>query len=268
MILIRGKKMNFDDRARFYNRFRAEDFRLTNKIIDLLDLNLNSVVVDLGAGTGNYARELSHYFHKIYAVEPSINMMKQNKSDKIIWINSYAEKINLPNNSVDGIIIVNALHHFNDLSKVFSEISRIIKSGTLVISTFDPKICRNIWLYDYWPELRRYIDDNYLDIEIIKKIINENLSCSIKEHIFEIPKDFRDVFSSATWKRPYLLLNRKVREGMSMFHYSNKTYINLGLKKLSYDLNSGAWTHKYEKLLKLESYDVGYRLLQVKINDC
>ena len=47
--------MNFDVRAKYYNYYRKADDRLTKKMIELLDLEPDSTILDVGAGTGNYS---------------------------------------------------------------------------------------------------------------------------------------------------------------------------------------------------------------------
>lgn len=257
--------MNFDKRANYYKKFRKADHRLVQKIIELLSLNKNSIVADIGAGTGNYSLELMKCKLFVYAIEPAKEMINQCENKDILWINSYAEKINLPNDTVDGAIIINAIHHFKDLRKSLEEIKRIVKNGPLLIFTFDPDKCEKNWIYDYWPQLRKYVDDNYVDINYLKLLLKDIFSTEVDEFIFNVPSDFQDIFAAATWKRPCLLLNSDARCAMSLFNYLNENIIEEGLIRLEMDLKSGVWHKLNPDIISYNTYDVGCRFLRLNI---
>jgi len=99
-----------------YKEHRKIDVRILDALNSLLDLPFGSIVADIGAGTGNYSRALADKGYKIKAVEPSSVMRMQSwKSDEVEWLNGFAEDIPLDNDSVAGIIVVLAIHHFKSL---------------------------------------------------------------------------------------------------------------------------------------------------------
>lgn len=200
--------MDFDGRAEVYNKYRKADYRLVNRIVELLSLKKGAVIADVGAGTGNYSVAIKNKGYHVIAIEPSLQMIGSCLDTSMVFINSPAEHITLEDNSVDGTIIINAIHHFKDLECAFSEINRISKPGSLLILTFDPKICRKIWLYDYWSYLKAYIDECYMDIELLKDLLSKTYKTDVEEIVFNIPIDFLDTFSSAVWGRPYFVLDK------------------------------------------------------------
>lgn len=258
--------MNFDKQAKYYNRFRRADTRLTNTIISLLHLDRNARIADIGAGTGNYATAIKDHGYLVYAVEPSREMQMQSNDKNMIWINSSAEDIDMPSDAVDGVIVINALHHFGDLRKVFDEIKRIIKDGPLLIFTFDPEVCRSIWLYDYWPQARKYIDDNYIKFNSLTDLLSRMFLSDIEVSTFEVPDDFRDIFSSAAWKHPSLLLESDARRAMSLFNCMDQKSMQEGLKRLHVDIHSGTWESRYSYILSHDKYDVGCRFIRINVN--
>ncbi|HOZ61401.1 MAG TPA: class I SAM-dependent methyltransferase, partial [Smithellaceae bacterium] len=60
-----------------YNSCRNADARIISVLKDLLGLPEGSVVVDVGAGTGNYSNALAASGYKLKAVEPSEVMRRQ-----------------------------------------------------------------------------------------------------------------------------------------------------------------------------------------------
>ena len=84
----------------------------------MLDLPIGSTIADIGAGTGNYSNEVANRGYQVVAIEPSQIMQSQRQEHpNVSWVTAAAEQIPLPDNAVDGALIMLALHHFNDLNK-------------------------------------------------------------------------------------------------------------------------------------------------------
>ena len=209
---------------------------------------------------------LHNYGYEVIAIEPCQAMVSQCENPDIKWIKSYAEQIELPNAIVDGAIVINAIHHFLDVEKAMTEINRIMKSGTLLIFTFDPEILKKVWLYDYWDILCDYADKVYLPIVNIVSCIESIFKNKVEEIVFELPSDFKDAFFTSFWQNPFLLLNENIRQGNSTFTSMGSEYAENGLKRLSDELVNGIWADKYSSILSLSSYDVGCRILRCKKN--
>ena len=134
-----------------YNNTRQPDLRIVEQLVSLLDLPPESTIADVGAGTGNYSNAIADRGHQVIAIEPSEVMQSQRKPhDRVSWLTAAAEQIPLPDNSVDGVLVMLALHHFNDLSLGIEEIARITK-GKIVIFAFEPDKIPQFWLSDYFP---------------------------------------------------------------------------------------------------------------------
>jgi ubiquinone/menaquinone biosynthesis C-methylase UbiE len=73
----------------------------------------NGAVVDVGAGTGNYAAALAGRGYQVVAVEPSATMRDQAENvPGVRWVDAMAEQLSLPNGCAGGVVCVLALHHF------------------------------------------------------------------------------------------------------------------------------------------------------------
>ena len=98
-----------------YNNTRQPDLRIVEQLVSLLDLPPESTIADVGAGTGNYSNAIADRGHQVIAIEPSEVMQSQRKPhDRVSWLTAAAEQIPLPDNSVDGVLVMLALHHFTD----------------------------------------------------------------------------------------------------------------------------------------------------------
>ena len=244
-----------------YSKTRVPDIRIVQAIIDLLNLPKGSIIADIGAGTGGYSLALANQGFSVYAVEPSLIMRSQSeKHPQIEWFPGYAEALPLPDNSVNGVISILTIHHFSNLEQAFKEMHRIIKSGVIVLLTFDIRFAQKIWLYDYFPWL--WEDAlRFLPLNELANLIQVNTTRRVEAIPFLLPYDLSDLFAAAAWRRPELYLHPEVRAGISSFALANKRVIESGVKSLAADLSSGQWDAKYGEIRSLTEIDVGYRFL-------
>ena len=123
----------FTHLADIYEKYRPsypEDY--IKDVITKCHLNSESLVADIGAGTGILTRQLLHSNLKVLGVEPNPDMRKvlkkleTNKNFKAI--EGTAEHTNLEDNSIDLIVVAQAFHWF-DKEKFKKECKRILKTN-------------------------------------------------------------------------------------------------------------------------------------------
>ncbi|QKQ74703.1 class I SAM-dependent methyltransferase [Nostoc sp. TCL240-02] len=250
-----------------YSKTRVPDIRIVNKLIDLLNLPKGSIMADIGAGTGGYSLALANKGFLVNAVEPSVVMQKQAVDHmQIKWFTGYAENLPLPDQSVDGVISILAIHHFSHLEKAFQEMHRIIKNGAIVLLTFDIRLAQKIWLYDYFPFL--WEDAlRFLPLNEQINLIQSNTKRRVEAIPLLLPYDLSDLFAAAGWRRPELYLQPEVRAGISSFALANQNLIEQGVKLLAADLSSGEWSKKYDDIHNLTEIDIGYRFIRATLDN-
>jgi ubiquinone/menaquinone biosynthesis C-methylase UbiE len=250
-----------------YSKTRVPDIRIVNKIINLLNLPKESIIADIGAGTGGYSVALANQGFVVNAVEPSLVMQKQAIDYlQIKWFTGYAENLPLPDKSVDGIVSILAIHHFNNLGKAFQEMQRVIRDGTIVLLTFDIRFAQKIWLYDYFPFL--WEDAlRFLALNEQISLLQSNTQRLVEVIPLLLPDDLSDLFAAAAWRRPELYLQPEVRAGISSFALANQNLIEQGVELLATDLSSGKWTKKYGDIHNLTEIDIGYRFIRATLDN-
>lgn len=121
----------------------SESFLDANEILNNLDLKGDEVFMDAGCGDGHIAmeaRKLLNDNSRIYAVdiyEPSIDDLKkqieeENINNIISLLGDFTNHVNVPNDSIDVVLMVNVFHGFNAVRKLdesVEEFKRIIKPG-------------------------------------------------------------------------------------------------------------------------------------------
>ncbi|MEH1903285.1 MAG: class I SAM-dependent methyltransferase [Nostoc sp.] len=250
-----------------YSKTRIPDIRIVNTLIDLLNLPKGSIIADIGAGTGGYTIELAKQGFLINAIEPSLVMQKQAvEHPQVKWFSGYAENLPLPDKSVDAVVSILTIHHFSDLEKAFQEMHRIIRDGTIILLTFDIRLAKRIWLYDYFPFL--WEDSlRLLSLNELINLIQKNTKRRVEAIPFLLPHDLSDLFAAAAWKRPEMYLNPEVRAGISSFALANPDLIEQGLQLLTADLSSGKWEKKYGDIHNLTEIDIGYRFIRATLDN-
>jgi ubiquinone/menaquinone biosynthesis C-methylase UbiE len=118
-------------------------------------------VVDIGAGTGQFAAAFSDWFGlSIVAVEPSAAMRAHiPRRQGIRVLDGDASALPLPDGSVDGAWLSLVIHHIPDLEAAAREIRRVLRPGApvLIRQGFSGRVDRNEFVR-WFPETERMVD--------------------------------------------------------------------------------------------------------------
>ncbi len=121
------RELSFDLVADEYERTRPS---YPPALLDVLPLDADAAVLDLGAGTGKLTRVLAARYGVVTAVEPLANMraMLQRVVPGVTALAGSAEQIPLDDGSVDGVFAAQAFHWF-DKPVAVPEIARVVRPG-------------------------------------------------------------------------------------------------------------------------------------------
>jgi demethylmenaquinone methyltransferase/2-methoxy-6-polyprenyl-1,4-benzoquinol methylase len=94
-------------------------------------------VLDLGGGTGRVAGRLD--VAETFVVDPARGMLSHAVSQGIESLQGDGRSLPLATESVDAVVVVDALHHMPDQRRVLGEVARVLApGGVLVVREFDP----------------------------------------------------------------------------------------------------------------------------------
>jgi ubiquinone/menaquinone biosynthesis C-methylase UbiE len=245
-----------------YNTNRTADKRLLKIIIDLLNLPVGKPILDIGAGTGNYTTALANLGYRLFAVEPSQIMRKQAVPNRdVTWIAGFAEALPLQDASMDGAVIVLAVHHFSDIRSAANEVARVCSAGPLVMLTMDPRESEKFWFYDYFPEIAENVLKSFPPLHEVICAFSGAKRWSVRLTKFPLPHDFADKNMCAGWNRPEIYLDPMMRQNTSGFALASPSIVQRGITLLENDLQSGKWDKVNGHLRRQQSFDAGFRFL-------
>lgn len=136
----------FSNRVENYVRYRPHyPLEIVSFLKNNIGLSSESIISDIGSGTGISSEIFLQNGNRVYAVEPNEEMRRAaeeifNNNKNFISVNAKAESTSLPDNSIDVIVAGQAFHWF-DKVKSKKEFQRIAACGAnLVLMWNDRKL--------------------------------------------------------------------------------------------------------------------------------
>lgn len=137
----------FNGKAVIYDKARpGYATELVNLIFDT-GIEKDTIVADIGSGTGIFSKVLLDLECNVYGVEPNEDMRRESQKKLAQFtafhpVNGTAENTTLSDKSVDFITVAQAFHWF-DTEKFKLECTRIIKDKGKVILIWNSRIMEN-----------------------------------------------------------------------------------------------------------------------------
>lgn len=135
----------FDGVSDTYSRYRPG---YPGELVKLLEqkagLNRDSVIADIGSGTGKLARIFLENGNFVFCVEPNGGMRAKAAEDlavfqNVVLVDGTAEKTTLPDKSVDYVIAGQSFHWF-DPDPAGKEFNRILRANGKVILVWNNRV--------------------------------------------------------------------------------------------------------------------------------
>ena len=150
-------RTDYERAAAAYARNRAVHPRVVTDLIRQAGLHAGSRVLDVGCGTGNYARALQEATGcAISGVEPS-DQMRQRAATAATWtalVAGSAETLPFQDGAFDLVYSTDVIHHVGDRAAYFAEAARVLAPGGMLATVTDSQedIARRRPLSNYFPE--------------------------------------------------------------------------------------------------------------------
>lgn len=228
-----------------YAELRRPDRRIARTIESAL--GSAQTVLNVGAGTGSYEPT----DRSVIAVEPSREMIQKRDPAAAAAVQASADHLPFDDKRFDASLAILTIHHWPDKEAGLREMRRVTRDR-IVLLTFDPT--HRPWLTDYLPELAALDEAQMPAMADYERWLGP-----VRITPVLVPHDCADGFLYAYWRRPAAYLDRRIRSGSSSFWAIGDA--ETGLRNLKRDLEAGEWGRRYARLLTLDAYDAGYRLV-------
>lgn len=185
----------FSNRVENYVKYRpAYPPEVVDLMSDEMDLAKDSIVADIGSGTGIFAKLLLEKGCQVFGVEPNAamraaaeNFLREFSSFQSVA--GTAEKTNLADNSVDFITAAQAFHWF-DKAKTPAEFRRILRSnGYIVLIWNERQLDSTAFLREYERFLLEFGTDyktvrhDQIGLEEVEAVFKRNFSQKTFQYI-------------------------------------------------------------------------------------
>ena len=226
------------------------------------------VVVNVGAGTGNY--EPAGLDRSVVAVEPSSVMVAQRDAGAAPVVRASGSALPLPNGCADVAMAILTVHHWDDWAAGLAEMCRV--APRRIVLTMDFELHSRFWfLEDYVPEVGEHTRSLSPSADEVAAIIGggSGTGAGAGATIIPllVPRDMHDGVLGAYWCRPEAYLEPAVRANCSGLALADPAVVARGVAALEADLSSGAWQERHADLADLPAIDLGYRLVVADVRD-
>ena len=248
----------YDQLGRGYGQVRRPDPRIGASI----DAALGDArsVLNVGAGPGSYEPA----DREVTAVEPSAEMIAQRPPGSAPIVKATAEELPFGDDSFDAAMAIISDHHWSDRTAGLREMLRVARRRVLILNT-DPGLARGFWLTrDYLPGFVGLIPERYRELGYWEQELRRLLG-DLAVGTVPIPHDCRDGFYQSYWRRPDAYLDRRIRDGISVFYRLPPGEVSSAFEQLDRDLNDGKWATRNADLLDKPELDLGLRLASAEL---
>jgi SAM-dependent methyltransferase len=232
-------KVNYNEISQVYDDVRQADIELINSILQEIEIEKETRVLDIGCGTGNYTDLLQKVTQgEVYGVEPSKGMLGKAKAkqSKVVFKQGNAAELPFEDEFYDFVYMTDVIHHVPDIGAMFAEVNRVLKEkGRVCIVTQSHQQIENRPIARFFPgtvavDKRRYPDipeiiANAEDqgLKLVKNaVLNENARIELGQEFLELVK----------------------KKGYSMLHLISDEEYYKGLQQLETELMKGNITVK------------------------
>ncbi len=229
------KEIDYDQFSQIYDLSRGTNPKTVNDLVKFTHIDQNSLLLDMGCGTGNYTNVLKPFVKNIIGLDLSIGMIKKakNKYPNLEYTNSNILWIPFRSEVFNGLYLIQVIHHISNKLDLFKEAYRVLKkNGYIAIHTCSHDQINTYWYTYYFPEglkaeLKRFLEIKDL-IYLLKKTGFSKIGVKICYYdtviLNQSPKNY---------------LDKNFRNGDSFFSLMEEDEIEAGCKKLQDDIKSG-----------------------------
>lgn len=236
------KTIDYDMVSKVYDEVRKGDLKMISPILERMQLDPSSNILDAGCGTANHTQLLASITGaKIVGLDLSAGMLSHacRKSPALTFIQASIDLTPFPDASFDLVYMTEVLHHIQNFEKTIQELSRLlVGGGALCIVTQSHSQIESRATSHFFPSTVSLDKKRYPPISSIEDAMKRSGLNSVESISFQFPPVVLGIEYLETVKK----------KGYSMLLKLDESEYQEGLSKLQ-----AAYSHG-----KVLRYPAGY----------
>jgi ubiquinone/menaquinone biosynthesis C-methylase UbiE len=229
---------NYAVQAKTYDRTRGASPTIVRALAKPLGPAEGRKLLDIGGGTGNYARVFQARGFRVAVVDASVDMLA-NVARKVgsgHAIAADAERLPIRDGSIDCAIMVNAFHQLGRPAAALADARRVVRDGPFIITVFTRENLAPLFVYEYFG-LRGPMTERLPANEVARLVARAGFSRV--EHEPYVYTDTVDGSLNALHINANYLAGPAYLQNTSFWHQLDEETRRKGLEALAEDRRSG-----------------------------
>jgi demethylmenaquinone methyltransferase/2-methoxy-6-polyprenyl-1,4-benzoquinol methylase len=228
---------DYSRQAERYDETRSASPSVLRRLREALEGARGRRLADIGGGTGNYALALMREGWEPVVVDRSADMLARAVAKGLETVAADAQLLPFDDETFDAVTMISMLHHVEDRSAALAEARRILGvGGRLVLMGFTGEDAATLWVPDYFPSSRRWMEATHPP----RAAILEELP-GARPVAFEFD-DMQDASLAALAADPERVLEAAETGATSYFERMQRDHpdeLRAGLARLRHDITAG-----------------------------
>jgi len=109
-----------------------DEWQKPHDVVMALALKPTETIVDIGAGTGYFARRFALHAGKVYAVDIDaklLDIVRKDAPANLVAVLAAPDDPRLPERSIDTIFFCDVLHHIENRPAYYARLAKVLKPG-------------------------------------------------------------------------------------------------------------------------------------------
>jgi ubiquinone/menaquinone biosynthesis C-methylase UbiE len=233
---LNNDSVDYNKISSVYDTGRKANAETIEKLVRLLQISKDSVILDMGCGTGNYTWAIQQSAKKVIGIDLSEGMLAKAsaKYTDLQFIQGDVTRLPFSSGFFDGAFAIQVLHHVKEKLLFLKEAYRTLRKGAcLAIHACSHQQMRVFWFYHYFP---KGLQIDLARMPDIKEISNLFITAGFSDIGTEIC--YHDVVVAD--ESPECYLNKDYCNSVSTFAFLTNDEIESGCEKIKNDIASGA----------------------------
>jgi len=219
-----------------YDTSRVANAETIEKLIRVLHVDCDSVILDMGCGTGNYTAALQQVTRGVIGIDISGGMIEQARAKfpALQFICGDVTRLPFGSQTFGAAFAVQVLHHIKEKKPSLTETYRVVRNGAwIAIHACSHRQMRAFWFYHYFP---KGLEADLARMPDSREIASLLYRAGFSDIGIEIC--YSDVVVAD--ETPQRYLDKNYRDSISTFAFLSKEDVELGCEKIRKDIASGA----------------------------